>query len=62
MTSERPVITAKPRPKPVTLAEFTRLQLLADDHPTGPPNTLAPESGINLATHVAAAMAKARAS
>jgi hypothetical protein len=60
VTSER--LLTKPRPLRVTLAEFTRLQLLhTDDQPTAGPDTLLPEPEQNVATHVAAAMYKARA-
>jgi hypothetical protein len=54
---ERPVID---KPTRVTLVEFTKLQLLskADDHPS---SSFAPEPEKNVATHVAAAMWKARA-
>jgi hypothetical protein len=57
---ERPVID-KPRSTRFTLAEFTKLQLLGktDDHPC---STFAPEPEKNVATRVAAAMWKARAS
>jgi len=59
VTSECPL--TKPRLLRVTLAEFTRLQLLhTDDQPTARPDTLLPEPEQNVATHVAAAMSKAR--
>ena len=60
VTSERP-LTKRRRPR-VTLAAFTRLQLLPiDDQPTARPDRLLPEPEQNVATRVAAAMSKARA-
>jgi hypothetical protein len=59
--SERSIGIDKPRPTRVTLAEFTKLQLLSttDDHPS---STFAPNPEKNVAMRVAAAMSKARAS
>ena len=62
VTSERPIMIAKPTPGRVSLAEFTRLlRSTADDLPTARPDAVAPEPERNVATYVAAAMSKARA-
>jgi hypothetical protein len=49
------------QPLRVRLAEFTRQLLHIDDQPTARPDTLLPEPEQNVATRVAAAMSKARA-
>ena len=62
VTPERPIITTKRRSLRVTLAEFTRLHLLdTDEHLTAQSSTLLPDPDKNVATRVAAAMFKARA-